>query len=205
MLVAKTPILKNGSKILEQLQYSVQQEENDLLADGASLTLLFIAEDASALLDLDETGRPLNRLIPFWIQQCTNIKQLLRERALDCIKQFFVTTPRALIINIEKFLETLSNLRNDPSARVRRKVLRSLSSIVEHMPEKIESNLFVSICVFALKATEDEEDEVAREGCDFFEKTLQDQSNKFVPLLRQFLADLILLSLYSFNKFPFDF
>jgi len=193
-LVTKTQMLQSGSDVLLKLEGFVTQEEDDLLSDGASLAMLFIAEDATSVLDSDEAGRPLNHLIPFWINQANHIKPLLRERALDCIECFFSAAPRALGENVDAFLVALSRLNSDPSAQVRRKVVRALSSLVQYMPDRISKDLFLQMAQFSLTAVEDEEDSVSREGCEFFDVSLADGS-RFASSLGLLLPRLVPLLL----------
>lgn len=184
------------------LERSVRNYNVDpTLADGAVLTLLFIAEDSPELLNQDENGRAIARLIPLWIEMCGHPEKLFKQRALDSIACFSSIWPQVLELNCDGFLIQLAALQNDPDPAIRKRVLQALANIVSHMPQGVTPDLFTSMAGFALRSMALGLDEdVAREACEFFDAALSARSQVIVylnPMLPTLLPLLIMRMTYT--------
>lgn len=172
MLVSKTPLLKT-SRVIMDLVDCVRQP-NFELRDGASLALLFIAEDCPLqVLDSDEAGRPLNLLVPFWIEcfSTPTLPQPVRERALQCLQQLLYSNPPALQFQFASFMQHLAKLLGDGS--VNRMVLETITLVMEVSQEdEISPAMFLQFVHFALQSL-DGGDHLQRDACEFFEASLR--------------------------------
>ena len=84
---------------------------------GASSALLKICEDCSDQLDSDALNRPLNILIPKFIQYFRHQNPVIRSHAIACCNQFITSQPPALAMNIVPFIE-VSVVNNSQQARL---------------------------------------------------------------------------------------
>jgi len=204
-LVAKSPAILvapyvgRTTTLSEYLETCARNYANDpLRADGAVQALLFMAEDAKSALDSDDTGRPVARLIPLWIDMCTHPEPKFRERALDSIACFTIPWTQSLEINVDTYLSQLAKLQNDPDPRIRKRVLQALGNFVQYFPQRVNAEMFTSMVMFALQtvANNGESEDVVREGCEFFESALQGKE-EFTPLLNPLLPTLIPLLVHK--------
>ena len=72
---------------------------------GAFSALHKICEDCSDQLDSDALNRPLNVLIPKFIQFFRHPNHTIRSHAIACVNQFIINQPPALILHIVPFVE----------------------------------------------------------------------------------------------------
>ena len=72
---------------------------------GAFSALHKICEDCSDQLDSDALNRPLNVLIPKFIQFFRHPSPMIRSHAIACVNQFIINQPPALVLHIVPFVE----------------------------------------------------------------------------------------------------
>ena len=72
---------------------------------GAFSALHKICEDCSDQLDSDALNRPLNVLIPKFIQFFRHPSPVVRSHAIACVNQFIINQPPALVLHIVPFVE----------------------------------------------------------------------------------------------------
>jgi hypothetical protein len=172
---AKTNLLQAVPHFADQLMSAVLQASDANLADGASLCMVsgaasavppsrsafahsslplaiaqvWIAEDASGMLDADEAGRPLFKLVPFWIHLFAHPSTAFRERALKCLLNFSAAMPPAMNAHAEEYFRGLAGLVRDPSTAVQRRVLRGLTGLLEHRFDLVEPQMapLVELCL----------------------------------------------------------
>lgn len=78
--------------------------------DGAFNALFIICEDYSHKLDSEELGRPLNFLIPKFLEFFKSKEDSLRKYAISCMNQFLVDMPGALLVNMDNYLQVRTRL-----------------------------------------------------------------------------------------------
>lgn len=165
--------------VLDALIAAAESGGGDALgADGATLCLLHLAEDASgALLAPGESGRPpLARLVPLWIRLLAHPDSTIRARSLDSLAWFLPTMPPTLAVCVPAYLEGLSALTTDPDPRVRARVCQALSIMFEYDRPALEPVLdnVVGFCLRAATAAPDGDDDrddvwgLRREAVEFF-------------------------------------
>lgn len=103
-------------QMLDSQDYSV--------CEGAFGALQKICEDSADILDSDALNRPLNVLIPKFLQFFRHSSPKIRSHAIACVNQFIVNRTQALMIHIDSFLENLFHLANDEDPEVRKNVCR---------------------------------------------------------------------------------
>lgn len=94
------------------------------VCEGAFGALQKICEDSAEVLDSDALNRPLNVLIPKFLQFFRHSSPKIRSHATACVNQFIVNRTQALMIHIDSFLENLFHLANDDDPEVRKNVCR---------------------------------------------------------------------------------
>lgn len=170
-------------------------ESNDFnTVDGSFSALLKICEDIGDQLDSEELGRPLNFLIPKFIQYMAHPHESIRKMAVACVIQFLPLMPNALLVNMEQFMKRISSMANDQSSRIRKYVCRAFIALLEH-PNYLKP-IFDNVVDYIIHCTTDTSDEVlALEACEFwtaiaeneschdFMKPLQAHLPKIVPIL----------------------
>ncbi len=81
-------------------------DSNDYSAcEGAFGALQKICEDSSEFLDSDALNRPLNILIPKFLQFFTHNSNKIRSHAIACVNQFIMSRTQALMLHIDSFIE----------------------------------------------------------------------------------------------------
>ncbi|KOX67391.1 Transportin-1 [Melipona quadrifasciata] len=125
------------------------------VCEGAFGALQKICEDSAEVLDSDALNRPLNVLIPKFLQFFRHSSPKIRSHATACVNQFIVNRTQALMIHIDSFLENLFHLANDDDPEVRKNVCR----LIPHMHNIIE---------YMLMRTQDLDEGVALEACEFW-------------------------------------
>lgn len=124
--------------------------------EGAFGALQKICEDSAELLDSDAWNRPLNILIPKFLQFFKHSSSKIRSHAIACVNQFVVSRTQVLMSHIDSFLENLFLLSNDEDVDVRKNVCRALVMLLEvrmdrllpHMHEIIEVRIIRHFTVF---------------------------------------------------------
>lgn len=76
-----------------------------LVLQGAFGALQKICEDSADQLDSDELNRPLNVLIPKFLQFFQHTSPRIRSHAIACVNQFIINKSGALMANIELFVQ----------------------------------------------------------------------------------------------------
>ncbi|MEQ2194492.1 Transportin-2 [Xenoophorus captivus] len=95
-----------------------------------------ICEDSSELLDSDALNRPLNIMIPKFLQFFKHCSPKIRfasplSHAIACVNQFIIGRAQALMDNIDTFIESLFALAGDEDSEVRKNVCRALVMLLE--------------------------------------------------------------------------
>lgn len=75
------------------------------ICEGAFGALQKICEDSAEALDGDTKNRPLNILIPKFLQFFNHSSSKIRSYAIGCVNQFIVQRSQALMVHIDSFLQ----------------------------------------------------------------------------------------------------
>lgn len=75
------------------------------VCEGAFGALQKICEDSAEALDADTTNRPLNILIPKFLQFFNHSSSKIRSYAIGCVNQFIIQRSQALMYHIDAFLQ----------------------------------------------------------------------------------------------------
>lgn len=75
------------------------------VCEGAFGALQKICEDSAEMLDSDALNRPLNILIPKFLQFFSHSSSKIRSHAIGCVNQFIINRTQALMLHIDSFLQ----------------------------------------------------------------------------------------------------
>lgn len=178
--------------LLENLLKAV--ESGDLnTVDGAMSAFLKICEDNKDQLDSDALGRPLDILIPRFIQLFNHPAESVRNSALGCLFYFLESQvwPTAMVKNIQPFLQGMSALYSDQSPSIRRKMCQCFVVLLDHY--QYIQPFMKNIIEFMLLETKNQDESVALAACEFWAKIAETEScsEEVVALLQPVLPSLI--------------
>ncbi|EOX97585.1 Importin beta-2, putative isoform 2 [Theobroma cacao] len=146
-------------------------DSNDLNhMEGAMDALSKICEDVPQVLDTDVPGlaeRPINIFLPRLFQFFQSPHPSLRKLSLGSVNQYIMLMPSALYASMDKYLQGLFVLANDPVAEVRKLVCAAFVQLIEVRPSFLEPHL-KNVIEYMLQVNKDSDDEVALEACEFW-------------------------------------
>ncbi|XP_057298816.1 transportin-1-like [Hydractinia symbiolongicarpus] len=158
------------------------------VCEGAFGALQKICEDLSRQLDGEGNNQILNVMIPKFLHFFKHSSPKLRSHALACVNQFIICRSHVLMNNIDQFMEGLFALSNDDDAEVRKNVCRAIVMLLEVRVEQLIPNIN-NLVEYMLVRTQDNEDSVALEACEFWLALAEQPICKQV--LQQFLPRLV--------------
>ncbi|RMB90075.1 hypothetical protein DUI87_33530 [Hirundo rustica rustica] len=173
--IASKGELQMWPELLPQLCNLLNSEDYNT-CEGAFGALQKICEDSSELLDSDALNRPLNVMIPKFLQFFKHCSPKIRSHAIACVNQFIMDRAQALMENIDTFIEHLFALAVDEDPEVRKNVCRALVMLLEvridrlipHMYSIIQVGSPVPRAQYMLQRTQDSDENVALEACEFW-------------------------------------
>lgn len=137
------------------------------VCEGAFGALQKICEDSAEALDGDTTNRPLDILIPKFLQFFNHSSSKIRSCAISCVNQFIIQRSQALMFHIDSFLQNLFHVATDDDSEVRKNVCRALVMLLEVRMDRLISQID-NIIEYMLVRTQDADDNVALEACEFW-------------------------------------
>ncbi|KAK6130104.1 hypothetical protein DH2020_036154 [Rehmannia glutinosa] len=138
--------------------------------EGAMDALSKICEDVPQLLDSDISGlpeRPINAFLPRFLQLFQSPHTALRKLSLSSVNQYIMLMPRVLHLSMDKYLQGLFLLANDPAPEVRKLVCAAFVQLIEVRSAVLEPHLR-NVIEYMLLVNKDTDDEVALEACEFW-------------------------------------
>ncbi|CAA0820530.1 Transportin-1 [Striga hermonthica] len=138
--------------------------------EGAMDALSKIGEDAPQVLDCDIPGlseRPINAFIPRFLQLFQSPHGTLRKLSLASMNQYIMLMPTVLHLSMDKYLQGLFVIANDPTPEVRKLVCAAFVQLIEVSSAILEPHLN-KVIEYMLLVSEDTDDEVALEACEFW-------------------------------------
>nr|XP_012150199.1 PREDICTED: transportin-1 isoform X5 [Megachile rotundata] len=164
--VASKGELTTWPELLPALCQMLDSEDYNV-CEGAFGALQKICEDSAEILDSDALNRPLNVLIPKFLQFFRHLSPKIRSHAIACVNQFIVSRTQALMIHIDSFLENLFHLASDNDPEVRKNVCRALVMLLEVRMDRLIPHMH-NIIEYMLMRTQDPDEGVALEACEFW-------------------------------------
>ncbi|CAG2164703.1 unnamed protein product [Oppiella nova] len=225
--IASKGELVNWPELLPRLVQML--DSNDYSScEGAFGALQKICEDSSEVLDSDVLNRPLNILIPKFLQFFTHNSNKIRSHAIACVNQFIMSRTQALMLHIDSFIENLFHLASDEDPEVRRNVCRALVMLLEVRMDRLIPHIhnIIEVCIailydseysisstlsliaplYMLMRTQDQDENVALESCEFWlslaeqpicKEVLSGHLSRLIPILMRRMKyseiDIILL------------
>ncbi|OIT30302.1 PREDICTED: transportin-1-like [Nicotiana attenuata] len=159
--------------------------------EGAMDALSKICEDVPQLLDSDISGlseRPITVFLPRFLLLFQSSHASLRKLSLSSVNQFIMLMPKVLYLSMDKYLQGLFLLANDPAPEVRKLVCAAFVQLIEVRPAFLEPHLR-NVIEYILQVNKDPDEEVALEACEFWSAYFDAQLPP--ENLREFLPRLI--------------
>ncbi|KAK7940263.1 hypothetical protein WMY93_003589 [Mugilogobius chulae] len=178
--IASKGELQTWPELIPQLCNLLNSEDYNT-CEGSFGALQKICEDSSELLDSDALNRPLNIMIPKFLQFFKHCSPKIRSHAIACVNQFIIGRAQALMDNIDTFIESLFALAEDEDCEVRKNVCRALVMLLEVRVDRLIPHMH-SLIQYMLQRTQDPDENVALEACEFW-LTLAEQ-----PICKEVLS-----------------
>ncbi|KAK3984790.1 importin subunit beta-2 [Cladorrhinum sp. PSN332] len=160
--------------------------------EGAMNAMAKICEDNDKLLEREHLGqRPLNVLLPKFIEAAKSPLPKVRAQALTAINVFTGRKSQAMLNNVDALLQQLFSLASDPAADVRRQVCRAFVRLVETRADKLLPYL-PDLVDYILAQQKSEDEDLACEAAEFWLAmgeqqelcpSLQPHVQKIIPVL----------------------
>lgn len=178
--------------LINRLVALMDSKDNLFAVQGAVDAVLKIAEDSPEQLIYDDT-KPLDVLIPKLIMFMGHSDETVRKNALIALIQFLPneTIPNALLLHMDNFLKGLFHLAtSDPNKRVKRFVCRAFVVMLDN--PKFLSPYIKDIIQFMIVCTNDSDEELALEACEFWSMIAEsDSCSQFMSDIQKVLPALI--------------
>lgn len=161
------------------------------VCEGSFGALQKICEDSAEALDSDSLNRPLNFLIPKFLQFFKHSSPKIRSHAIACVNQFIIGRSQALMNHIDDFIGNLFFLANDDDPEVRKNICRAIVMLLEVRMDRLIPHMN-SIIDYMLARTQDADEGVSLEACEFWlsladepvcKEALQPHLPKLIPVL----------------------
>lgn len=174
--------LEGLSKLMQYMDSTNLDE-----AEGAYSAFAKICEDIPRSLEACEVNgtRPLELLIPKFLEATQHPDERIRIHALNCLNQFISLGTSPLQAHIDTFIAALFKRASDENPNVRRFVCQALVLILAARPDKLMPEV-QNVVDYMLYSTQDKDDEVALEACEFWLQFAEDPA--IADHLRPFLA-----------------
>uniref|UniRef100_A0AAZ3PB70 Transportin-1 n=1 Tax=Oncorhynchus tshawytscha TaxID=74940 RepID=A0AAZ3PB70_ONCTS len=164
--IASKGELQNWPELLPKLCLLLDSEDYNT-CEGAFGALQKICEDSAEVLDSDMLDRPLNVMIPKFLQFFKHSSPKIRSHAIACVNQFIISRTQALMLHIDGFIENLFALATDEEPEVRKNVCRALVMLLEVRMDRLLPHMH-NIIEYMLQRTQDQDENVALEACEFW-------------------------------------
>nr|CAB3267152.1 transportin-1 [Phallusia mammillata] len=180
--------LVNWQDLLSALCVLLDSEDYNT-CEGAFGALQKVCEDCAEQLDSPQLQQSLQIMIPKFLQFFKHSSPKIRSHAVSCVNQFIISRTQALMAHIDDFIQGLFSLANDDDVEVRKNVCRALVMLQEVRMDKLRPQMN-NIVEYMLLRTQDEDETVALEACEFW-LTLAEQTTDCREVLPPFLPRLI--------------
>ncbi|KAF5289606.1 hypothetical protein FQR65_LT11797 [Abscondita terminalis] len=161
------------------------------VCEGAFGALQKICEESAESLDSDNVQRPLDLLIPKFLQFFSHSSSKIRSYAIGCISQFIIQRSQVLMLHVDSFLTNLFLVATDNDAEVRKNVCRAFVLLLEVRIDRLMPQMH-NIIEYMLVRTQDQDESVSLEACEFWlslaeqhicREVLGPHLNRLIPVL----------------------
>ncbi|WWC73445.1 uncharacterized protein I206_107415 [Kwoniella pini CBS 10737] len=162
------------------------------IIEGAFNSLQKICEDAPHKLDFQIQGKNLlDHLVPQFIEYTAHGAPKIRLYALQILQSLLAIRVPSVTANIDTYIQALFAKAADESPDIRKCVCASLGLILGTRPDKLVPEMSNVVDYIAF-CTQDEDDTVALEACEFWltfaeDPTLKDQLRPYLPKIAPLL------------------
>lgn len=167
-------------------------ESNDRAQlEGALDALYKVCEDTPAQLEVTVPGlpdKPSNIFVPRLLALFSCSHQEAKCLAVACLNLLAGNMPAALASSIDQYLQGLFSLAYDDSPSVKKAVCTGLVQMLHLQADRLEPHM-CDIIEYMLKSTQESDEGVALESCEFWSAFCEAQINP--QMLRPFLPRLI--------------
>ena len=137
--------------------------------EGAMSALAKVCEDNKRSLDRDYHGnRPLNFLIPKFLQFTSSPHPKIRAYSLGCINIFLPNKTQSVLAHIDTLIGVIFSLAQDSSNAVRREVCRAIVHIVDICPDKLYPHLSGIVDYMISQQLKVEETDLSLDAAEFW-------------------------------------
>ncbi|GMI07968.1 hypothetical protein TrLO_g83 [Triparma laevis f. longispina] len=156
---------------------------------SAFKTIKNIAQDSPNILDAANLtpDRPLNTLIPAFINHFAHPEPKLKILALQSIMAYVELFPEALASSMNETMSGLSAIAADPNQAVRKRVCETIFTLFTHRSDYLQGQL-PSICEFMISSASDSVRDISLVGTEFW-LTFFDPTYDTIP--RDFRDDIV--------------
>lgn len=192
--------IRGWSGIINFLAKCLEDQDPNVV-EGAFLCLDRICEDHAPEMDTDDAGKPLDFLLPSFLQFFRSPNNMHRLLAVSCIEKVIFIRPPSLITNLDKFLEGIFYLANDPDKKVKRKVCNTCIRLVEFCGNNIDIPKFPKIIEYILYCVRDNDMDLALDATDFW-RVITHNDHICEAVLKPFLPNIfsVLLTRMMYTK-----
>ncbi|GJD03731.1 importin beta2 [Colletotrichum higginsianum] len=171
-----TEIIRRGGilswpELLPQLLSLISNETGQVSnegQEGAMSAMAKICEDNVKVLEREHNGsRPLNFLLPKFIDATKSELPKVRAKALTAINVFTPRKSQAMLNNVDNLLNHLFILAGDQHPDVRRQVCHAFVQLVETRPDKLQPHIAGLVDYIITQQKSDDED-LACEAAEFW-------------------------------------
>ncbi|KAK3939587.1 importin subunit beta-2 [Diplogelasinospora grovesii] len=154
-------------ELLKTLSNEAGQFSNEA-QEGAMAAMAKICEDNTKMLEREHQGqRPLNFLLPKFIEATKSPLPKVRAQALTAINVFTPRKSQAMLNSIDDLLQQLFQLAHDPVADVRRQVCRAFVRLVETRPDKLLPHI-QGLVEYIIRQQKSDDEDLACEAAEFW-------------------------------------
>ncbi|KAM7208831.1 importin subunit beta-2 [Naviculisporaceae sp. PSN 640] len=163
--------LLNWQEFLPELLRLIGNEGGQIPSEaqeGAMAAMAKICEDNPKMLEAPVNGqRPLNFLLPKFIEATQSPLPKVRAQALTAINVFTDRKSQAMLNSIDSLLQHLFHLAEDPVPEVRRQVCRAFVRLVETRPDKLLPHIN-GLVDYIISQQKNDDEELACEAAEFW-------------------------------------
>jgi len=165
--IASKSDLRHWSDLLPKLCQLLDSQDYNTI-EGAFGALQKICEDCNEVLDSESfEPRPVNILIPKFLQYFEHSSPKIRAHAITCVNQFIMSRSPVLMANCDAFIAALFRVANDEDTEVRKHVCRALCMLMEVRMDCLMPHM-TNIVEYMILRTQDGDENVALEACEFW-------------------------------------
>jgi len=178
--------------------YNLLAHPDGQVVEGALGAICKVCEDCAQDMESPQLAGTLEALIPRVLTFVDSPNEKLRFYAIQSLNQFVPSKPQALITHLNQYIQSLYNHATDASSAVRQAVCHGLVLLLEVRPDDLMPQIG-TIAEFMLHSTQDQDENVALEACEFW-LAFPEQPNSYeilLPLLPRLIPVLIHRMVYS--------